>query len=177
MSGKSFTRKLDSLADGVLALLGVTLVGLVLVSVFFRYVLNSSLSWSDEVVRYLFVWFTLFGAAVTLREREHIRVEYFVEKLPRALRRCVEMAMLLGVIVLQLALVVFGSMWVWTTRGSYTSTLQWPLNILFYAALPTTALLTLWYAWRRWLRGEYAESDVAAEELAEAMGEGGACNS
>ena len=55
---------------------------IILVAVFFRYVVNHSLFWSDEVVRYLFVWFTLLGAALVLRDRRHIRVEYFVEQMP-----------------------------------------------------------------------------------------------
>ena len=47
---ESFTRRLDGAADGLLAGLGAGLVGLVLVSVFCRYVLNQSLSWSDEEI-------------------------------------------------------------------------------------------------------------------------------
>ena len=174
---KGMVRQADRLADGVLAGLGALLVGLVLVSVFCRYVLNHSLSWSDEVVRYLFVWFTLFGAVVTLREREHIRVEYFVEKFPAALRRVVEIATLLGVCLFQAALVVLGFLWVWSTRGSYTSSLQWPLNLFFYAALPCTSALGVWYTLRRLLHGEYAENDVTAEELSEALQGGDACKS
>jgi len=172
---KGRVARADHVADGVLAGLGALLVGLVLVSVFCRYVLNHSLSWSDEVVRYLFVWFTLFGAAVTLREREHIRVEYFVEKLPAALRRVIEIAMLLGVCLFQAALVALGFLWVWSTRGSYTSSLQWPLNLFFYAALPCTAALGVWYTLRRLWRGEYAENDVTAEELTEALQGGEPC--
>jgi len=172
-----FTQRMDRLADGALAGLGAGLVGLVLMSVFCRYVLNQSLSWSDEVVRYLFVWFTLFGAAVTLREREHIRVEYFVEKLPTGPRRAVEIAMLVGVCLFQTALVVLGLMWVWSTRGARTSALQWPLNLFFYAALPCTAALGVWYTLRRLWHGEYAENDVTAEELAEAMQGGDTCKS
>lgn len=172
-----FSQRMDELADGLLVWLGAGLVGLVLVSVFCRYVLNQSLSWSDEVVRYLFVWFTLFGAAVTLREREHIRVEYFVERLPAGLRRAVEIVMLAGVCLFQAALVVLGLMWVWSTRGARTSTLQWPLNLFFYAALPCTAALGVWYTLRRLRRGEYAENDVTAEELTEALQGGDACKS
>jgi TRAP-type C4-dicarboxylate transport system permease small subunit len=174
---KRMSEKIDGVADGLLTGLGAALVMLILVSIFCRYVLNRSLVWSDEVVRYLFVWFTLFGGAVALREREHIRVEYFVEKLPGVCRRRIECAMLSGVCAFQAALVVLGLMWVRATRGSYTSALQWPLNLFFYAALPTTSSLGVWYALRRLLRGEYAENDVAAEELSDALEGGPSCNS
>ena len=172
MGKEGVVRKLDRAADGVLATLSLSLVGLVLVAVFFRYGLNRSLSWSDEVVRYLFVWCTLLGAAVTLREREHIRVEYFVELLPPRARRVVDAAMLLGVCLFQVALVALGVMWVRATQGSYTSALQWPLNLFFYAALPCTAALGAWYALRRLASGAYAESDVAEDGAAEPAREG-----
>ena len=172
MGNEGMVRKLDRAADGALGALSLSLVGLVLVAVFFRYGLNRSLSWSDEVVRYLFVWCTLLGAAVTLREREHIRVEYFVELLPLSVRRTVDAAVLWGVCLFQVALVVLGVMWVWSTRGSYTSALQWPLNLFFYAALPCTAALGAWYALRRLLSGAYSESDVTDEKAGDAAQEG-----
>ena len=176
-SKRGIVRRIDDWTDAMMAGLGASLVVIVLIAVFCRYVLNQSLSWSDEVVRYLFVWFTLFGGAVALREREHIRVEYFVEKLPGAFRRAAEILMLLGVCGFQAAMVVLGLMWVWSTRGSYTSSLQWPLNLFFYAALPCTAALGVWYTLRRLLRGEYAENDVTAEELSEALAGGDPCKS
>ena len=57
------------------------IVTIVLAAVFFRYVINHSLPWSDEAARYLFVWLTLLGSSAVLRERAHIRVEY--EDLPK----------------------------------------------------------------------------------------------
>lgn len=140
---------IDRAADTLLATLSAGIVCIVLTSVFFRYVLNHSLSWSDELVRYLFVWFTLLGSAITLREREHIRVEYFAEKLPEGMRNISEIAILICIALFHAALIVLGFCWVWSTRGTHTSALQWPLNIFFYAALPCSAMLTLWYALRR----------------------------
>lgn len=171
------TERIDRTADGLLIGIGAVLVVMVLLAVFFRYVLNQSLSWSDELVRYLFVWFTLLGGVVVLREREHIRVEYFVEKVPLPLRRWIDMTMMLMVCGFHVALIVLGGLWVWTTRGSYTSALQWPLNLVFYAALPLTSLVGAWYSVRRIVRGEFTEQDVVEEECLAAEQGGDACRS
>jgi len=85
--------------------------------------------------------------------------------------------MLAGVCAFQLMLTVLGFMWVWSTRGTYTSALQWPLNLFFYAALPCTSALGVWYTLRRLRHGEYAENDVTAEELSDALQGGDACKS
>lgn len=164
-----FTTILDRIADALLIGLTTSVVSIVLLAVFFRYVLNHSLFWSDELVRYLFVWFTLIGASVTLREREHIRVEYFVEKLPLRMRRNVEIATLAGVCIFQAAMAVLGTLWVMSTQGTYTSALQWPLNLFFYAALPCSAVLGFWYTLRRLLRSEFSEKE-SIEEMEEEIG-------
>jgi TRAP-type C4-dicarboxylate transport system permease small subunit len=169
---------IDRAADALLTALSASLSVIVLTAVFFRYALNQSLSWSDELVRYLFVWFTLLGAAVALREREHIRVDYFVGKLPPQLRRGIECLALCAIGLFQIAMIVLGFMWVYAARGTLTSALQWPLNLLFYAALPCTALLSLWYAARRLVRGEYREMDVDESSTGSESVKGGAkCNS
>ena len=154
----------DSAADLVLVVLSTAMLVIALLAVFCRYVLNHSLVWSDEVVRYLFVWFTLLGAAIALRDREHIRVEYFVELLPTGLRRFVELVMLVGVLLFYLAMLVLGFMWVCQTRGTSTSALKWPLNWFFYAALPASAVLGVWYSLRRLKSGQYSELDATVDE-------------
>jgi len=147
-------------ADWLLVGLFSLILAIILIAVFFRYVVNHSLFWSDEVVRYLFVWFTLWGAALVLRDRRHIRVEYFVEQLPVRVRRAVEAAGLLLVLVFHGFLVVAGFLWVYQTAGATTPALGLPLNWVFYAALPVTAALSCWFVVRRFLAGQYAELDA-----------------
>ena len=43
--------------------------------VFCRYVLNSPLTWSDELASTLFLWMVMLGSAVALRRGEHMRLE------------------------------------------------------------------------------------------------------
>lgn len=147
----------------LVGLFGLILV-IILLAVFFRYVVNQSLFWSDEVVRYLFVWFTLLGGALVLRDRRHIRVEYFVEQMPRGVRRAVEFLGLLLILAFNVFLVVAGFLWVHETRGAHTPALGLPLGLVFHAALPTSAVLCCYFAIRRFAAGEYAELDVGQEQ-------------
>ena len=157
-------RECLSAADWVLVGLFCVILVIILVAVSFRYVVNQSLFWSDEVVRYLFVWFTLLGAALVLRDRRHIRVEFFVEHMPNGLRRGVELAGLVLILAFNVFLIVAGFLWVHQTAGTYTPALGLPLNWVFYAALPLTAVLCCWFAARRLMAGQYAEMDVGQGE-------------
>lgn len=159
----------DSASDLFMAVLSSAILLIALSAVFCRYALNDSLFWSDEVIRYLFVWFVFLGAVLALRDREHIRVEYFVELLPLPVRRIIEPAMLLGVLLFYLAMLVLGFMWVWETRGTSTSALKWPLNWFFYAALPVSAIPGVWYCLQRLRSGRYSELDSTSKESDELM--------
>ena len=55
----------------------------VIVGVFFRYVLNNSLSWTEELARYLMVWFALLGMGLALKENEHVSVAFFLDRMPQ----------------------------------------------------------------------------------------------
>lgn len=72
-----------------------TLVGVVIVSVVFRYVLNSSLVWGEELARYLAIWVVFLGLSAAHRRGEHVSVGSMLRFLPfvrtRRARRIAEL--------------------------------------------------------------------------------------
>ena len=73
------------LASGLKALSVLLLASyfvLVLLQVFFRYVLNESLFWAEELVRGLMVWGVMISSALVAASRGHIRVEVLELMLP-----------------------------------------------------------------------------------------------
>lgn len=56
---------------------------IIAVQVFFRYVLLNSISWSEEIARYLFIYMVYFGIAYAVRTNRHIRVEVVLNLLPQ----------------------------------------------------------------------------------------------
>ena len=65
------------------AVLMLVMLGVVLVGVFYRYVVDEALSWYDEFAGYILVWLTMYGSVVGLAKGKHISFETLVEKLPR----------------------------------------------------------------------------------------------
>ena len=50
--------------------------------IFLRYTPGfRSLSWSDEIMRYLNIWLVFLGASLTARSNGHMAMEFFVKKL------------------------------------------------------------------------------------------------
>jgi tripartite ATP-independent transporter DctM subunit len=121
-------------------LLAATVV-IALVQVFWRYVLNDSLSWPEEMARWAFVWLVFLGSAMLTRRGGHIAIEL----LPRALNpqalRAHAVAVRIAVAAANVALVFYGADLV--ARASYVSpVLGWHFMYL-YLAIPAGAALTL----------------------------------
>jgi C4-dicarboxylate transporter DctQ subunit len=87
--------RLNRIAEWALAALVTVTVLSVTAQVIFRYGVQSSLTWSEEVARYSFIWAIFLGTSVAARRGQHIGVDAFVALLPRALQRWLRLANLL----------------------------------------------------------------------------------
>jgi TRAP-type C4-dicarboxylate transport system permease small subunit len=54
-------------------------VALIFFQVVMRYVFHHSLSWSEELARYVFLWQTWLGASYAVKEHRHLRVEILAD--------------------------------------------------------------------------------------------------
>ena len=75
-----YTRALDMLSGLCLAIMVVLVFG----NVVLRYTMNSGITVSEELSRWLFVWLTFMGAVVALREHGHLGTDVLVSRLPAA---------------------------------------------------------------------------------------------
>lgn len=67
----------DSTVDVICSFLCLGLTAISFAAVIFRYGFNNSLTWSEELTRYMFIWVVFLGAAVGVRQRSHIAVDVF----------------------------------------------------------------------------------------------------
>ena len=57
--------------------------------VFTRYVLNSSLSWTEELARFTFIWITMLGASIALKNKSHAAITMIIDHLPIKIRKVI----------------------------------------------------------------------------------------
>ena len=81
------------------------IVILTISQIFFRFILDSPLVWSEELVRLLVVWMTFIGAAVICWDGRHLSVDVLFVRLPARARRalrifnCIIALLFLGILV------------------------------------------------------------------------------
>lgn len=121
------------------ALLAVTVV-IVILQVFFRYVLNSSLSWSEEAARYLFIWAALLGFSSSVEAGRLFSFEMLAARLPPTGRRICAALFALAAVAFLWALVVHGGSLAAKTMSQSSPAIGMPMAIA-YAALPVGGVL------------------------------------
>lgn len=136
------------LLDKALAVLLEALVGLlasgVVVSVVLRYVFGVSFAWAEELMTMIFIATTFFGAALGLREGEHIAITLPSEG--RFLRRRV-LKILVQLSIVVVSAFVFRYSRVWIARvGAVPSPATGIPNGSFYAVVPVSFGITIFYA-------------------------------
>ena len=112
-------------------------VTIIFAQVVMRYIFSNSLSWSEEVARYVFIWQTWIGASYAVRKKRHLRVEALVDRFQGLPRKVMEL------IVLSLW-IFFGCFLIYKgcqltrmiyIRGQISAALGMPMAIP-YAAVP-----------------------------------------
>jgi len=121
---------------------GVVMVSCLILGVFYRYVLQDSLAWSDEVAMLCFTWATLLAAALLVREGGHVRVELIESMLPRTLVVGLRMLIGLGIFAMGLYMAWTGWNFLGLTDGEYSAAIRYPMS-LRYVALPVSGVLIM----------------------------------
>lgn len=117
----------------------VLMVGMaviVLLGVFYRYVIQRALPWYDEIAEYLLVWLTFFGAILSAHRHAHIGFETLVEYLPAAPQRIVALIGEAVLLLIQVALFIYGWQLVEAATFDTAVSLRWVRLSWVYSAIP-----------------------------------------
>jgi TRAP-type C4-dicarboxylate transport system permease small subunit len=125
----SFT--INSWIEYLLFGLGFTMTVVVAVQVFFRYVLNQSLFWSEELARYLLVWLSFLGTSVAYRRKAHPGIDILQAKMPSALQNIAAYAVHLASLSLFVVMIYFGYRFAYFVRLQISPALYLPKWIVF----------------------------------------------
>jgi C4-dicarboxylate transporter DctQ subunit len=139
----SFKKLLDEKLEEVfLVLTMVVMVVLIFVQVISRYVFEASLSWSEELARYVHIWQIWIGASFAIRKREHIKVEAFKKLFNETGQKVIELISIILWFALAVFLAIAGTDLVATifSRGQNSPAMQMPMWMV-YSAIPLGGLL------------------------------------
>lgn len=140
----SALKKLNQYVNKVFLSVSVVLLAVVIIAttlqVFTRYILNTSLSGTDEIARFAFVWMSMLGASICVREHGHAVVSVLNDALKQRIRlqrfhqNTVELLMVIGAVIL----LIYGIQLVLATMEQRSAGLGIPISFT-YACIPVGA--------------------------------------
>lgn len=126
----------------VLSLALAVMSVLIVVQVLTRYVVNISLTWSEEAARYLLIYAVFLGAALAMRKQQHIAIEFLVQSVNEKMRAVLKLLILIISIGFFVMLFAKGVEILQFVGNQKSPALRIPMSIP-YAAIPIGAGLLI----------------------------------
>lgn len=142
---------LDKLIKAVykVVLAAIIAIGLVMLvvawaHVFYRYVLNDSLTWSEELLKILLVWFCLLSTTVIAVQREHVSIVVFKQMMPLKVNHALTFIAQVLMLIASTIVLFIGIDFVMVAGSRMTPALRIPYRYTFSAIPVAFAILTLY---------------------------------
>ncbi len=114
------------------------------VAVFYRYALNDSIYWSNEVARYILVYIVFLGSTMAHKHKTHIRIDIIFSYISVKSRKYLEIVIALSFLFFWILIIVGSIKLLPLFMMQTTATLQIPYAIPFMA-LPLSAIIWVLY--------------------------------
>jgi TRAP-type C4-dicarboxylate transport system permease small subunit len=153
-------RRAENVAVALLSIMFATFI----VQIFFRYVLNNPLGWTEEVIITTWLWTVLWGAAFILDESEEIRFDIIYSNITERTRRIFTVITGLALIVMYVVSLPASYKYVSFMKVERSAYLHVPINWMYSVYLIFAVACISRYCWlvRAALRGEKSpETDPA----------------
>ncbi|MFD0711997.1 TRAP transporter small permease [Paenibacillus sp. GCM10027626] len=142
---KKIIHMIDLLNKAIMLLLAI-MIGLmcvfILMQISSRYFLHISLSWTEEVSRYLMIYAAFFGAAIALRNKSLIAVEFIAEKMTADKRKFLK-ALILFISIIFFGVVLFQGLQLVDKVSSQQSVALQISMAVPYASIPIGCFLLI----------------------------------
>jgi len=152
---KAFDRVLDwitTIVKYVMLVQASMIFVIICFAVFTRYLLNYVPSWSEEVPRYLLVWISYLGAALAVKYKEHISLDFFFNLMPVRARQVGHLILNVLIGTVGVIMLVFGIGFVRQFGDDLMESIV-VKNFWFYLAMPISGGLMVLYIIQDTMKG------------------------
>lgn len=142
---ENFTAALEQIVNIIAIMFFSLIFGIMLLQIFFRYVLNSPLVWTEELCRYLFIWICFLGWTIALKQGSHIRINFIIERIPWRFRKMILIVFQVLILFFLLQLTRLGVAMMQRSFSVPTITLFFSWAYVYLAA-PVSAIIMFLYS-------------------------------
>ena len=112
------------------------------INVFTRYVFSMPMRWSNEFCCFMLVYDVFLGAAIGLRNTEHVRLDVDKLPLPKGVLHLLHVISTVAIYVFLFIYLKYGYQFMMANGSKVTEVMKWPYYAL-YCILPLSGILML----------------------------------
>ena len=110
-----------------------------------RFVFNNPSTISEELLTYTFAWMAIFSSAYVFGKRDHMRMTFIADKLPKEQRKILEIVIELLIIAFAVIVLIYGGFTIMgLTMTQKTASLGVMMGVI-YAVVPICGILIAIY--------------------------------
>ena len=143
-----FLKILDKAISWILIVLVAFLAVGITVTIVLRYFFGLSFSMLEEFLTMSFIFTTLFGSAIAIRERQHIAISFLSDSIAAKSKTAKIVTTILidaSIVFIAGAMVVISSQWIAQVGYLKSANSNLPMGV-YYIFVPITFALTVFYA-------------------------------
>jgi|GEM_PF-3170226 len=122
--------------------LGMTMIGVMLLAIFMRYILHLSPIWAAELTQFLFIWTMFLGITVLARKEKHICIEIFRERGTPLMKQLSDLVSRGVILVFSVFILIEGSSLAWISMSQVSLDMRFPMGIV-YIVIPLSGALMI----------------------------------
>ena len=127
-------KKVSNTVNSIVSYTGMVLFVVLVVAcvsqVFFRFVLNNSLSWTEELARYCFIWMHLIGSSLLIEGSGHATVTVIMDLMHGMARRVLDTVIELIIFFNGVIMLYSGTVLAYSSRTNLSTAMSIPMWII-----------------------------------------------
>jgi C4-dicarboxylate transporter DctQ subunit len=133
---------IEKIINAAIILLLMLMTAVIFYQVILRYAFRGTNIWAEEFARYAFSWVVLLGSASAVRRFQHIRIDFFVQKISAEKQKYINIFNYSLILIFLGVLIIYGLNIASRTGGQISAGLGIPISFM-YMSIPVGSFLML----------------------------------
>ena len=128
----------------IIAILFIVMIVAASLQVIFRFVLNNSLAWTEELCRFAMIWMTMLSLGLAVRMRSHISIDIIKDLVPAKVIPILDKIGCIIGIALSFVIVWTGISLAQLNMTQFSAAMHWNMGYM-YCSVPVGAVILIFY--------------------------------
>jgi TRAP-type C4-dicarboxylate transport system permease small subunit len=132
---RRFTQMIIKIYTAIAIFFMIVVIVMTFTQVVSRYIFNNSITWTEELARYAFIWSTLTGSMIALKKGTHFKINFMEDILKGKIKHFQQIFINMLIILTALVMIFQGINVMKVAHNNYSTMLQIRMSYVYLAVV------------------------------------------